>query len=120
MPYNSAGLNLAVDGLAGGIAYASLHSADPSTTGANEISGGSPAYARLAPTWNAASAGQRDLSADLTFDIPAGTTVAYVGYWSALTGGTFYGGFALTSETFTAQGQYVLEAASTALDVNAV
>jgi hypothetical protein len=97
--------------------YASLHSADPGDTGANEISGGSPAYARKAITWNAAAAGSMDDSNVPVFDVPAGTTVAFVGFWSALTSGTFYGAADVTDESFTNQGTYTLTDAD--LDLNA-
>ncbi len=72
-------------------AYRSLHSGYPSTTGANEISGGSPAYARKPITWNASSSGNLDDSNTATFDIPPSTTVYYQSYWSASSGGTNYG-----------------------------
>lgn len=97
-------------------AYISLHSGDPSTTGANEISGGSPAYARLAPTWGSASSGSKAMTATLSFDIPASTTVSYFGFWTAATSGTFLGGAALSnSESFTGQGTYSLTADSVTL-----
>ena len=86
-----AGTNALVDGLAAVITHVSLHSGDPSTTGANELTGGSPAYARKAIAWSAAASGQRSNSGAVTFDVPAGATVGYVGFWSALTAGTFYG-----------------------------
>jgi hypothetical protein len=99
-------------------AYASLHNGDPGTTGANEISGGTPAYARKAITVGASSAGSaRTLSADVTFDVPAGT-ITHVGYWSAITGGTFQGSDPVTSETFAAQGQYKLLASGTNFAIN--
>lgn len=63
---------------------ASLHSAFPGTTGANELSGGSPAYARKTVTINAASGGQRLLNAAVTFDVPA-STVRWVGFWNSAT-----------------------------------
>ena len=59
----------------------SLHTAY-SATGANEVTGGTPAYAKLAVTYNAAAARQRVLAADATFDVPAGTTVRFVGRWT--------------------------------------
>ena len=70
-----------------GVTYsdASLHSAFPGSTGANELTGGTPAYARKAITVNAASAGQRLLNAAVTFDVPAGTTVRWVGFWNSTT-----------------------------------
>jgi hypothetical protein len=104
-----------LDALGGVAVYASLHSDDPSTTGANEISGGSPAYARKAITWNTASAGNLDNNANPVFDVPAGTTIKYVGLWSAVTSGTFYGSFDITDETFGAQGTYTLSDADISL-----
>lgn len=92
MPLNDAGRNATVDGLASVAGFASLHDGDPSTTGANEISGGSPAYARQAITYAAASGGQRSSSAAITFDVPA-STVTHVGLWSLVSAGTFYGWF---------------------------
>ena len=110
---SDAGKNVMLDALAGVAGFVSLHTADPGTTGASEVTGGSPAYARKAITWAAASAGNLDGSS-VTFDVPAGT-YTHLGYWSAVTAGTFYGGSALsTPETFAAQGQYVLDDA----DVN--
>ena len=79
--------------------HLSLHT-DWSATGANEVTGGSPAYARKAATWDAAASAQAALSAAVTFDVPASTTVRFVGRWTALTGGTFLGMSALNgSET---------------------
>lgn len=96
MPLNDAGRNAALDGLAAVATFASLHNGDPSTTGANELTGGSPAYARKSITYAAASGGTRANSAACLFDVPA-TTVAYVGLWSAVTAGTFYGYFPATA-----------------------
>lgn len=96
MPLTDAGRNLALDGLAGGATFASLHTGDPSTTGANEMTGGSPAYARKGITWAASSTGTKANSAACLFDVPA-STVAYVGLWSASTAGTFYGYFPATA-----------------------
>lgn len=62
----------------------SLHSGFPGLTGANEISGGAPAYARKAVTFAAASGGSRTTSATVTFDVPA-TTVRWVGLWNGAT-----------------------------------
>jgi hypothetical protein len=93
MPLTDAGRNAGLDGLAAVAGFASLHNGDPSTTGANELTGGAPAYARKAVTYAAASAGTRASNAALTFDVPAVPTpgVAYIGLWSAITAGTFYG-----------------------------
>lgn len=80
-----------------------------------EITGGTPAYARLAVTWVTASAGTIRPNADLTFNVPASTTVGGWRGFSAITAGTNYGGKALTNETFAAQGEYKLLAASTGI-----
>jgi hypothetical protein len=66
---------------------ASLHTAFPGLTGANEVSGGTPAYARKAVTFGAAAGGSRALTAAVTFDVPA-TTARWFGFWSS---GTYVG-----------------------------
>ena len=94
MPFTTTALDQELDALNGGspssiIAYASLHSAY-SATGTNELAGGS--YARQTVTWNAASAGAKTASAvGGAFSVPAGSTVAFVGLWSLVSGGTFAG-----------------------------
>ena len=168
------------------ITHFSLHTADPGATGASEVTGGSPAYARKAAVWAAAATsvltvtnkaltsnvatlttsvahglqvgddvivtgvdstfnGVRTVtavpstttfsyavtaanvasvasggtvtahilstSAGTTFDVPGTTTVTHLGYWSALTAGTFRGSRPLSAnETFTGQGTYTLAA----------
>lgn len=82
MTYPTATKNDLLDALT--IDKASLHSAFPGTTGANEISGGAPAYAQKAITMNAASGGSRALNSAVTFDVPA-STVAWVGFWDSTT-----------------------------------
>lgn len=95
-------------------AYASLHTADPGATGADEVTGGTPAYARKALTW-AAAAGASKGAAMVTFDIPAGTEITHFGLWTAVSGGTFRGGSALpANETYGAQGTYDLSITATA------
>lgn len=69
-------------------AYVSAHTADPGTTGANEVSGGS--YARQSAALPAGSNGAGTAPA-VNIPIPAGTTVKWVGVWTAATGGTFVG-----------------------------
>lgn len=94
MPLVTAGYNaLLSGGLSNVITFASLHNGDPSTTGANELTGGSPAYARKAVSWAGVSSGQIATNAAMTFDVPASSTVYHLGLWSAVTAGTFYGYF---------------------------
>lgn len=71
-------------GASGESGYLSLHSADPGTTGANEISGST----RVALTWSAAASATKAASA-VSVAVPAGNTATYVGYWNASTSGTF-------------------------------
>ena len=112
MAFTASALNSAIGAVTARCNQISLHSADPGTTGINEVSGGSPAYARKVPTWGAASAGSSsDSATPQVFDVPAGTTVAFVGYWDS-TGPTFLGSDPVTSETFGAQGQYSLDSAT--------
>lgn len=73
-----------------GCTHASLHSAY-SSTGANELTGGAPAYARKSVTWAAASGRSKATSASVVFDVPAGSTVAFIGLWDAVTSGDFKG-----------------------------
>jgi hypothetical protein len=94
----------------------SLHTADPGENGSNEVTGGSPAYARQSITWNAAANGSIDDSNAPVFDVPAGTTVSYVGFWNSA-GTAFYGYADVTNEVFAAQGTYTLT--DVELDLNA-
>ena len=107
MPFVNNARNAMLDALGALAVYGSAHSGYPSTTGANEVTGGSPAYARKAKTWNSAASGAIDDSNTCVFDIPAGTTVRFFGLWSASSGGTFYGyapagGYASNRYTFVA------------------
>lgn len=93
------------------VTHLSAHTGDPGLTGANEISGGSPAYARKPITWSTPSGGQ--ITGTVTFDIPAGTNVAYIGCWDALTGGNFRDKGQVTLQSFASQGQYTVTATYT-------
>lgn len=91
--------NQALDSLTGGAtnvaAYVSLHTASPSTTGANETSGGS--YARQSCSWNAASSSSKTNSSSLTFSTGGVTAITHFGTFSASTSGTYGIGGALTA-----------------------
>lgn len=106
--FSDSGKNLMLTGFSGSAVYASLHTADPGTNGASEVSGGSPAYARKSVSWAAASAGALTTNASVVFDVPANTTIKYVGFWSASTAGTFYGHVTITNEAFAGQGTYTI------------
>lgn len=87
------------------VSHISLHTADPGTTGASEATGGSPAYARKAVTFAAAASAEMPSGGStLSVDVPAGT-YTYLGFWSALSAGTFHGGVLLAEPlTFSGQG----------------
>lgn len=111
MALTNAELNALLDIAAARYGFASLHSASPGSTGVNELTGGSPAYARQAVAWDPASGQIVAIDGTELFDVPAGSTVHSVGLWSALTAGTFYGSDALSAaESYVGQGTYELTA----------
>lgn len=100
-----------------GWGFVSLHTGDPSTTGADEVTGGT--YARVAATWNTPASGSVTNNAALSINLPASTTVTYFGVWSASTSGTYYIGGALTPSVATGASAGVVTIASAALTVTA-
>ena len=117
--YDITARNIGVDAIAALGTRWAAHTGDPG--GANsataEVSGGSPAYARKAVAWNAASGGTATQNGDVVLDIPAGTTVTYVSLWN--TAGTVrYLKKAVTSEAFGAQGTYTIKGTTSTLDLN--
>jgi len=88
----NAAKNYALDALLP--ADVSLHTAY-SASGANEVTGGSPAYARKAISFSAASAGTKSASSTPTLDVPTSTTVRFVGLWGLGSPSQFLGMFAL-------------------------
>lgn len=94
MRFSNTAKNLMLDALdesiATGAKFGSLHSAY-SSTGTNELTGGSPAYARKSATWAAAASGAKATSASMVFDVAAASSVAFVGFWDASTAGNFLG-----------------------------
>lgn len=109
MTLNAAGKNAILDGGIDAITALSLHTDAYAAGGGaagNEAAGGTPAYARKAPVWAAAAGGAVGLSANVVFDVPAGT-YRRVGLWA---GATYAGDADITDETFAGQGQYTLTA----------
>lgn len=78
------------------MAYVSLHSASPSTTGANE-NAATGSYARQACSWNAASGSSKTNSSALTFSTAGTVAVTHFGTFSASTAGTYGIGGALAA-----------------------
>ncbi|MGZ4516704.1 MAG: phage tail fiber protein [Mycobacteriaceae bacterium] len=109
----NASRNTMLDAFGSAYGFVSLHTADPGTTGTSEVTGGSPAYARKAVTWAAAATSSKSSSSQVVFDVPGSTTIAYLGYWTAATGGTFGGSRPLdVNQTFATQGTYTMAAGS--------
>lgn len=64
--------------------HVSLHSDDPAGVGANEISGGDPAYARVAITaWDAGAVdGEYQATLAGPFNVPPNTQVVWAALWN--------------------------------------
>ncbi len=74
-----------------GAAFLGINTADPGTTGASEVVGGS--YARQAITWGAPASGSvANASSAINVPIPASTTVNFFSTWGAVSG-TGSGGY---------------------------
>lgn len=85
---------------------ASLHTADPGSSGASEVSGGG--YARQAVTWAAASGGSIATGAPVVFNVPGSTTITHAGLWTS--DGTWLGSLALAApEQFAAPGTLTVD-----------
>lgn len=108
--------NVAADAVGALCLRLALHTGDPggANSATNEVTGGSPAYARKACSWNAASSGSAGLASNVVFDVPGSTTVAYISGWN--TAGTVrYFKKAVTSQAFAVQGTYTV---LTTADIN--
>lgn len=117
--YDTTARNAMVDGLAALATRWACHTGDPggANSASNEVTGGSPAYARKAVAWNAASGGVATQNGDVVVDIPAGTTVSWVSLWN--TAGTVrYLKKDVTDEVFGAQGTYTIKGTTSTLDLN--
>lgn len=84
--------------------HGALYTTVPGGSAGTEVTGGSPAYARKALSWGAPASSA--VTASATFDVPASTTVAGAGVHTAITGGTYLDGAAVTSQAFSSQGTY--------------
>lgn len=86
-------------------------STGPGTSGTatNEVTGGSPAYARVSAAWGSASA-SAITGAPGAINVPSGTTVTYAGVTVSGTAGTadVRDEVAITSQAFSSQGTYTV------------
>ena len=110
MALNDTILNVGVTAMGTSMAFLGLHTADPSTGGANPAN--SP---RVAAGWGAASGGDITTTNKAFTGGAAGGPCTYVGFWSTAgtgtppTGGVFYGSQALTGDqTFNSAGEYTI------------
>jgi len=110
MAFSDTAKNAALDALGAIGVKMSLHSADPGTTGASEITGGS--YTKETCAWAAASAGSMALSGSVVFDVPSGQAPSWAGVWKT-DGTTFLFGINLPDETFSIDGTYTVTTATT-------
>lgn len=103
--------------------YISLHTADPGTNGASEVSGGN--YARQTVAVPAGLNAPVDSGSDELIDnvnaiswaaVTWAATITHVGIWDAATVGNYLGGGALTASKVVVSGDTVTFAAG-ALDV---
>lgn len=114
MALADAAMILAANGLRAGITHMQIHAGDPGAAGTANVA---PGPARQPISWGAASAdGDFNLAATVAFTGgTAGAAASWISLWSALTGGTFLGRFALTGDTtFNSNGEFSV----TALPIN--
>jgi hypothetical protein len=86
-------------------AWMAAYTTAPGASAGTEPTGGSPAYARKAPTWGGPSSGVVTAPA-VPFDIPSGNTIVGTGFHSAVTAGNYLDGASVTSQAFASQGTY--------------
>lgn len=117
--YDTTARNVMVDALAALAVRWAAHTGDPGAANQalNEVTGGSPAYARGTVAWNAAASGEATQNGDVVLNIPAGTTVSWVSLWNS--GGTVrYLKKDVADEVFGAQGTYTIKGTTSKLDLN--
>jgi hypothetical protein len=102
-----AGVNAIRALLTSSAGYVSMHTGDPGTTGANEVTGRT-GYARQGSTFPAANGGTGSQGGQVAVPIgTAGSSVSltYWGLWTAATGGSWVTGGALSqTEVFSTAG----------------
>lgn len=103
MALNTAGIQLGGVAIASGITHLAIHTAAPDASGSNQATS-----ARVASGLTS-TAGVVSCSNKAFTGGAASGPATYVGFWSAITAGTFLGSQILTGDqTFNAAGQYTL------------
>lgn len=96
----AAWLNLAADAIKGGYTHVGLRNSG------TELTGGSPAYSRQTLSYGATANG--DWAGTASFNVPAGSTVNEVAFYSASSGGSPSHTESVTPEVYGGQGTYAL------------
>lgn len=102
--YNATAYSVAVP-------YISLHTADPGTTGANEVTAGAYSYARkdASAAFPAAASGSISSNGDITWTNLPAVTITHIGVNDAASGANFLKGGALAnSRTVEAGGSFTI------------
>jgi hypothetical protein len=89
-------------------AWVALHTGPPGKTGANELTGGSPAYGRKQTTWVAGATDGMVTGSEVEINVPA-TTITHYSLWTAATGGQFLWSVNFPGSGITFPGQAVLK-----------
>lgn len=110
MALNDAALDVAGEAIAAAITHVSLHSGDPGGAGASNVIAGGRAAIDLNSTDGDLSLATAVLKTGLT----ASATVAFLGFWSASTGGVYYGSAPRTTgdSNVNAAGEYNISSIS--------
>lgn len=105
MPFNDTLLNIGAAAMQAAATHMSLHTAAPDANGSNQS-----AAARQAITWVTAANGDMVATVDLPFTGGAASgPCTHAGFWSAASGGTYYGAYPLTGDqAFNAAGEYTV------------
>ncbi len=107
--YQNAGKIVMLSALGGAAKYISLHTGDPGTAGANELTAGTPAYAAQQATWSTVTTDTLALSNQPVWNVPAGSTITHVALRTAATGGDVLLSRPLpNAESYAGQGTYTL------------
>jgi hypothetical protein len=85
VPFDAVAKEFALDGVAGQLETASLHSGDPGVGATNEVTGGG--YTRQPVSFSPASVDEVTLDAAVAFTTPASQSVTWFAVWRD-TGGT--------------------------------
>lgn len=94
MAFVDALLHVGASAMQGSLTHASLHSADPGGTGANQIG------TRQAITWGTPANGDfGSFTCPKFTGMTPGTPITHIGFWNASTAGTWWGSYAAVGST---------------------